>query len=1620
MLSGSRRSMSNPVSTLSPFSPPLSLRLDYLDHLDHLHLAATPSRSISISDFGTTKFRAHVEQQELSNPACRLLSYVVALSSTRNVPDPNVQSPYNYLGIPMHEKEHLSRSQISSPFKPTSKTTSDINTCSLTDDDASARDSDLAAPLPATSPSRNRPTNDALAVSEACFAQTSSIRHSLGSSGPWTRPARRHGRPAMLANRRKSTSTAIERPRSSRATLTSAFTYTAGETPPRQFRDLRKRKVESHKASDVAMEPSPFKKARIGSPPPKRLQILSTTSSPAAPSLNRDGPQSPLFFSNNTSRFTGRPTGPSSDASTSMLFRNPEDVASDVITVKLPYANVNSISSVISGSTATGDLGSSVDMSAPAFSPDTRIASPNVAQIQNIGAIELLEQDDRPTFLIDLLNATQPMSSGSCLHVLFCNASFRSSQDLMRLVGPEAGDCIDVGSYDHFISWATFVPTGRRTSMDSTSTACHAYAGFDWSCITVRQRFRFISVNSYRSQRPFTRSGSPLSLTGDDLPVNTTNSVILQSMPTTPAVDVEEPPFHSSEYLGDAVPSQQDEDVIMASLSDSRPDDPSVAAPLHHPDYFTNQVLQVQPVKQFFDWTRLPLDDSLPEHIKFAKTRDWASTPLGPMADWSTDLRTMSSLVMATPHPAAMYWGPECVAIYNEAYISLAGQKHPQLMGSRYKDAWAEIWDEIKPVVDNAMKSGESTMKHDNRLFLKRDGFLEETYFSWALMPLIGSDGEVVGLYNPCFENTRRKVNERRMHTLREIDEKVSAATTVTEFWPQLLAGLEYNEYDLPFSLIYSAKEDSESEVSSLHSGSLAPSSQFNLEGSLGIPAGHVAAPATLDFKTSVEGFAPYMRQSLSAGGAPVVLSEKAGTLPAHLLKDIDWRGCRCPCTTVVVFPVIPTTTKEAVAGFIVLGANPRRPYDDDYQLFVQLLSRQLATSLASVVLFEEEIRRGQRAARLAALDREELSMQLIERTQQATESEYRFTRMAEFAPVGMFIADACGTINYCNDMWWQISRHTRAQDAESDWMTSVREEDMPRLEAAWASLINEKVTISLEFRFKCSQQSNGTTIDTWVLMSAFPEKEPDGTLKSIFGCITDISSQKWAEKVQNERREEAVELKRQQENFIDITSHEMRNPLSAILQCADQIVGNISSFDSRGKGKDVEELLDRCLDAANTVNLCASHQKRIVNDILTLSKLDSHLLAVTPGDEQPVKVVQLALKMFEPELVAHDIEFECNVDDSFERHGISWVKMDPSRLSQVLINLMTNAIKFTQGRDRRKITVSLSASRDISEITQTGVLYFDTNESQRNASMDINDKNEWGTGELINIHCSVEDTGPGLAEEEMKLLFQRFQQATPRTHVQYGGSGLGLFISRILTEMQGGQIGVSSKRGIGSKFNFYIQCRRCVDPPSNSGNLSSVKLGGKNSSTTTIVGTADASNGVKSASSSRRTLFDVLIVEDNIVNQKVLQRQLQQSGNNTFVANHGFEALQTLQTSRFWAGQEQNGTDISVILMDLEMPVMDGITCARKIRELEREGTIVAHIPIIAVTAYARPEQIESAKAAGIVRFNSLSDLMIISLLIQAIQDDVISKPFRVTELLPKIEELVVKYDELSVVAKA
>lgn len=1335
--------------------------------------------------------------------------------------------------------------------------------------------------------------------------------------------------------------------------------------------------------------------------------------------VDSEQPPSPLFFSN--SRRT-RPQLParfsSTESAVSMLSKSRgEDTG--IKTVTLARGTFSGLSPP--GTTSVPGARNSERSSIPrTASPDGRDKNDSLRILGSVGIVELLEQDPRPTFIIDLTDSLN-YSSGSILMV-FGNSSLRSNPSLLELVTGRAADSSPgapfVNTSPRFKSW--LLSLGGQAETPEVNPPPMEHGGIIWSCSTLRKRLRVVSGTYPYSITPsLPRSASfEFMVPSSSLPPSSSSHGPGSSAGSNPAL-VHTTEDEPQDYFGTSATSPQNEpdhppeDFSEMSMSTLEPLGPGIKTigfngrmfgrssempnPIDSYNSFANDVSLPKEIG-FFDWTRLPISDSLPRHIQFARSVDWAVTPLGPIEYWSSDLRQMCNLIMASPHPAAMYWGDDLVAIYNEAYVLLAGQKHPQLMGQRYRDAWAEIWDDVKDVFANAKSTGQATMKDDDCLFMKRHNYLEETYFSWSIIPMVGGDGSVMGLYNPAFEKTRRKIAERRMLTLREVGERTAIARDVKGFWEQVLASLAVNEYDTPFVLLYSVSDDGDSDASSMHSSSILTAKHCYLEGALGIPPRHPSAPEQIDLKEGTEGFGPVFREVMKTD-KPVVLDIGTGDLPAEMLEGLEWRGFGDPCRSVVVCPIHPTTG-DSILGFLVIGVNPRRPYDDDYSLFVQLLSRQLGTSLASVVLFEEEIRRGQKAAKLAAEDRINLSEQLAARTQEARDSETRFTRMAEFSPAGLFIADSQGHITYCNDTWYVISRVPRDSKSTDRWIESVIEEDQPMVRAVWKDLVENTKSINVEFRFKAPwDDGGGNKGNTWVLFSAFPEVYEAGILKSVFGSITNISPQKWAEGFQKRKMMEAVELKRQQENFIDITSHEMRNPLSAILQCADEISTTLNDFRSSGSEKISADLVNSSIDAAQTIALCAQHQKRIVDDVLTLSKIDSAMLMVTPVDVQPLNVVQTALKMFEGEVQTAGIVMELVVSDSFKKLDIDWVKLDPSRVLQVLINLTTNAIKFTTSENERTITVILSASRERPSADEVPLVSFFPTRSKR---IDQTRGPDWGDGEEVYLQFAVQDTGRGLNDEEKKLLFQRFSQASPRTHVQYGGSGLGLFISRELTELQGGEIGVASEAGKGSTFAFYVKCRKTPTPKdpaeqvpiSLSRQLSDAKPRPR-MEVTRIRDFASTPAPTVIPDSVRQSWaqLTVLIVEDNLVNQRVLQKQLKNHGITVHVANHGGEALDKIHESQYWRENGPDAVDLGVLLMDQEMPVMDGLQCTRRIREWEEGGLLRKHIPIIAVTANARSEQIAALLAAGM--------------------DDVVSKPFRILDLIPKIEELAAKFPD-------
>lgn len=376
----------------------------------------------------------------------------------------------------------------------------------------------------------------------------------------------------------------------------------------------------------------------------------------------------------------------------------------------------------------------------------------------------------------------------------------------------------------------------------------------------------------------------------------------------------------------------------------------------------------------------------------------------------------------------------------------------------------------------------------------------------------------------------------------------------------------------------------------------------------------------------------------------------------------------------------------------------------------------------------------------------------------------------------------------------------------------------------------------------------------------------------------------------------------------------------------------------------------------------------------------------------RPVELLKHARKIFEVQSQKAEVDLDIQFDQSITTLGIDWVLFDASRVLQILINLIGNAIKFTSNEPRRIVSVRLGTYLERPSGSHIEGFEFIPSKGSRHQSKAAAAARTTNTSpkdqkieDVIFLAFRVEDTGRGLSGEEKERLFKRFSQASPRTHVKYGGSGLGLFISRQLTEMQGGEIGIASKPRQGSIFAFYIKAYRGLPP------LEVCKL-----PSSAAVPSLNLDAPVPPPEIDIATC-SVLIVEDNLVNQRVLKKQLANIVRNVYVANHGLEALEFLRRTQYWtgagtdAGPEQNPFELSLILMDVEMPVMNGLACIRRIREQEAQGEISVHIPVIAVTANARTEQMMIAKEAGM--------------------DEVITKPFRIPDLVAMIKTTLAKY---------
>lgn len=388
--------------------------------------------------------------------------------------------------------------------------------------------------------------------------------------------------------------------------------------------------------------------------------------------------------------------------------------------------------------------------------------------------------------------------------------------------------------------------------------------------------------------------------------------------------------------------------------------------------------------------------------------------------------------------------------------------------------------------------------------------------------------------------------------------------------------------------------------------------------------------------------------------------------------------------------------------------------------------------------------------------------------------------------------------------------------------------------------------------------------------------------------------------------KEAAETANRAKDAFLANMSHEIRTPVSGIIGFTYLLMKS--------------DLSEKQREQMNYIKLSCDHLLSVIDEILDLSKLEAGQLQLAKTEFHLSTVVETVIATLTPKSREKKLALSCRIEPNVPQSYIG----DPTRLRQVLFNLIYNAIKFTgSGEVRLRCRVKEHTPRE------------------------------------TTLQFSVTDTGIGLPKEAFDRIFKRFVQADVQPQANYGGTGLGLSISKYLVELMGGDIWVESALGSGSSFNFTVKlpvhhgALYAVQTPDQPGSICIEEADAPVFQLSQKEGPEPLLAEEKKHPGTEQCAPEILLVEDDLINRKMAANMLEKMGACVTTAENGADALKAMEKYRY-----------DIVFMDVKMPVMDGIETARRIRE--REVNEDNHIPIIAMTAHAMHGDSENFIKAG------------------------------------------------------
>jgi two-component system, sensor histidine kinase and response regulator len=455
--------------------------------------------------------------------------------------------------------------------------------------------------------------------------------------------------------------------------------------------------------------------------------------------------------------------------------------------------------------------------------------------------------------------------------------------------------------------------------------------------------------------------------------------------------------------------------------------------------------------------------------------------------------------------------------------------------------------------------------------------------------------------------------------------------------------------------------------------------------------------------------------------------------------------------------------------------------------------------------------------------------------------SEARFRCLSESSPAGIFLTDVAGRRVYSNSQWLQMTGLTQNQSLGDGWIVALHPEDRESVVNRWQECVKDRKEYSQEFRLLGTNgQEHWVSCRAAVIHAGPGEPDQGGEINGFVGTIRDITEYKKGEEDLLKAKADADAGAKSKSEFLAKMSHEIRTPMNGVIGMTNLLLDTPLQLQQR--------------EYAEAIRRSAESLLLLINDVLDFSKVEARRLIFETLDFDLQEVIEGALELVAESAQAKNLELAGSVMPNVPTR----LRGDGGRLRQVFVNLVNNAVKFT---DVGEVIVS------VSRLSET-----DTH---------------------VELRFEIRDTGIGIDPETQPKLFQVFSQADSSTTRKYGGTGLGLAISKQLVELMGGQIGFSSVPGKGSTFWFTARYEKQTK--------------------------------ARTPMQAVLTNLDVLVVDDNETNRRILEEQIRGWGMRATGVAGAQEALEKLQ--------DATAHPFDVVLVDMQMPGMNGITLAKVIK---------------------------------------------------------------------------------------